>query len=192
MSICRRRSIGAAAVAANGSAPSSSPPLPGASSPRRRPVRMLLIDNYDSYTYNLFQLMSMVNGGKKEKREELSNCFRSPRQTTSTSTTTLNLLSHLSFSPLHHSTSQRNPTSSTTTRCPGRSCALASWRESGTASSSPRGRGRPWARTTSASARRCSPRPLLLAPLLLLPLLASPRSWASAWGCRPWRTPAAD
>ena len=26
-------------------------------------LRTLLIDNYDSYTYNLFQLLSEVNGG---------------------------------------------------------------------------------------------------------------------------------
>ena len=28
----------------------------------RRCVRSLLIDNYDSYTYNLYQLLSIVNG----------------------------------------------------------------------------------------------------------------------------------
>jgi hypothetical protein len=28
------------------------------------PVRTLLIDNYDSYTYNLFQELSVVNGGE--------------------------------------------------------------------------------------------------------------------------------
>jgi hypothetical protein len=27
-------------------------------------VRTLLIDNYDSYTYNLFQLLAEVNGGE--------------------------------------------------------------------------------------------------------------------------------
>ena len=27
------------------------------------PLTTLLIDNYDSYTYNLFQLISEVNGG---------------------------------------------------------------------------------------------------------------------------------
>ena len=27
------------------------------------PLRTLLIDNYDSYTYNLFQLIAEVNGG---------------------------------------------------------------------------------------------------------------------------------
>ncbi|KAK1268457.1 Anthranilate synthase component II [Acorus gramineus] len=27
-------------------------------------VRTLLIDNYDSYTYNIYQQLSMVNGGK--------------------------------------------------------------------------------------------------------------------------------
>lgn len=27
------------------------------------PLKTLLIDNYDSYTYNLFQLISEVNGG---------------------------------------------------------------------------------------------------------------------------------
>jgi para-aminobenzoate synthetase len=26
-------------------------------------VRTLLVDNYDSYTYNLYQLISSVNGG---------------------------------------------------------------------------------------------------------------------------------
>lgn len=28
------------------------------------PIRTLLIDNYDSYTYNLFQLIAEVNGGE--------------------------------------------------------------------------------------------------------------------------------
>ena len=28
------------------------------------PVRTLLIDNYDSYTYNIFQELSVVNGGE--------------------------------------------------------------------------------------------------------------------------------
>jgi hypothetical protein len=28
-----------------------------------RPVKTILIDNYDSYTYNLFQLLAVVNGG---------------------------------------------------------------------------------------------------------------------------------
>ncbi len=27
-----------------------------------RPVRTLLVDNYDSYTYNLFQLLAVANG----------------------------------------------------------------------------------------------------------------------------------
>lgn len=27
-------------------------------------VKTLLIDNYDSYTYNLYQLIARVNGGK--------------------------------------------------------------------------------------------------------------------------------
>jgi para-aminobenzoate synthetase len=27
-------------------------------------VRTLLIDNYDSYTYNIFQELSVVNGGE--------------------------------------------------------------------------------------------------------------------------------
>jgi para-aminobenzoate synthetase len=30
----------------------------------KAPVRTLLIDNYDSYTYNLFQELSVVNGGE--------------------------------------------------------------------------------------------------------------------------------
>lgn len=30
-----------------------------------RPLRILLLDNYDSYTYNLFQLVARVNGGEK-------------------------------------------------------------------------------------------------------------------------------
>jgi para-aminobenzoate synthetase len=30
---------------------------------RRRVVRTLLVDNYDSYTYNLYQLLAVVNGG---------------------------------------------------------------------------------------------------------------------------------
>lgn len=28
-----------------------------------RPVNTLLIDNYDSYTYNLYQYLAAVNGG---------------------------------------------------------------------------------------------------------------------------------
>ena len=59
-SICQ--SIGNA-VYAPAHCSTCSPPVYGASVPPRRPVRMLLIDNYDSYTYNLFQLMIMVNGG---------------------------------------------------------------------------------------------------------------------------------
>lgn len=27
-------------------------------------IRTLLLDNYDSYTYNLFQLLAEVNGGR--------------------------------------------------------------------------------------------------------------------------------
>ena len=30
-------------------------------------VRTLLVDNYDSYTYNLYQLISSVNGGASRK-----------------------------------------------------------------------------------------------------------------------------
>jgi hypothetical protein len=33
-------------------------------SARSMPIRTLLIDNYDSYTYNLFQLIAEVNGGE--------------------------------------------------------------------------------------------------------------------------------
>ena len=33
------------------------------------PLRCLLLDNYDSYTYNLYQLLAVVNGGEGEKRE---------------------------------------------------------------------------------------------------------------------------
>lgn len=32
------------------------------------PVRTLLIDNYDSYTYNIFQELSVVNGGEPPPR----------------------------------------------------------------------------------------------------------------------------
>ena len=32
------------------------------------PVRTLLIDNYDSYTYNIFQELSVVNGGEPPTR----------------------------------------------------------------------------------------------------------------------------
>ena len=28
-----------------------------------QPTRVLVVDNYDSYTYNLFQLVAMVQGG---------------------------------------------------------------------------------------------------------------------------------
>ena len=43
---------------------------------------MLLIDNYDSYTYNLFQLMCMVNGGKEGLRSRFFFVVASsPRRT---------------------------------------------------------------------------------------------------------------
>lgn len=38
-------------------------PLPRMAPTAARPIRTLLIDNYDSYTYNLFQLIAEVNGG---------------------------------------------------------------------------------------------------------------------------------
>lgn len=74
-----------AAPAAARWAPLPSPQVPASSSaaaaqrvrpPRRlaarrakgeeapEPVRTLLIDNYDSYTYNIFQELSVVNGGE--------------------------------------------------------------------------------------------------------------------------------
>ena len=31
-------------------------------------LKTLLIDNYDSYTYNLFQLIAEVNGGRSAKK----------------------------------------------------------------------------------------------------------------------------
>jgi anthranilate/para-aminobenzoate synthase component II len=30
---------------------------------REKPLSVLLIDNYDSYTFNLFQQIAVVNGG---------------------------------------------------------------------------------------------------------------------------------
>ena len=42
--------------------PLARPPVQRANTVRAQSLRTLLIDNFDSYTYNLFQLISNVNG----------------------------------------------------------------------------------------------------------------------------------
>ena len=90
---------------------------------------MLLIDNYDSYTYNLFQLMSMVNGGKSwpfPLRVFFPVCHADDDLDDDLDAQGTFPLSSFSFSvalsppSIHPSIlQQRNPTCSTTTPCPG-------------------------------------------------------------------------
>ena len=132
------------AVGASAHCSTYSPPAFGASVPLRRPVRMLLIDNYDSYTYNLFQLMSMVNGGKSwpfPLRVFFPVCHADDDLDDDLDAQGTFPLSSFSFSvalsppSIHPSIlQQRNPTCSTTTPCPGPSCGRRSSRKSGTAS----------------------------------------------------------